>query len=164
VALALPDAAAVRASVEDMSSRLGLDVTGFAVQRMVADGVEMLVGAVTDPLFGPVVVCGSGGVLAELLADSATRLHPLTLNDASEMVDELRGVRLLGGYRGAPPADRAALQQTILRISALLSLCPEIEELDINPLKVRAAGVCAVDSRIRVEPVRAPPATRRIQY
>ena len=164
VALGLADAKAVRASVEEMSSRLGDDVTGFAVQAMVGDGVEMLVGAVTDPLFGPVVVCGSGGVLAELLADSATRLHPLTVTDAVEMVDQLRGARLLGGYRGAPPADREALQRTVLRISALLSLCPEIEELDINPLKVRTTGVCAVDTRIRVEPARVLPPTRRIQY
>jgi acyl-CoA synthetase (NDP forming) len=85
VILNLADSDAVRASAADLVSRLGDELTGFAVQRMVPGGVEMIVGSVNDPLFGPVVVCGSGGVLAEVLADSATRLHPVTPMDAAEM-------------------------------------------------------------------------------
>jgi acetyl coenzyme A synthetase (ADP forming)-like protein len=164
VVLNLTDAESVRSAAEDLSHRLGEELTGYVVQQMITGGVEMLVGAVTDPLFGPVVVCGSGGVLAELLADSATRLHPLTATDAAEMIEELRGAQLLRGYRGAAPADAAALQDVILRISTLLTICPEIQELDINPLKVGASGASAVDARVRVA-VETPRArTRRVEY
>ena len=164
VVLDLAGEEAVRSAADDLSARLGDELTGYLVQKMVSGGVEMLVGAITDPLFGPVVVCGSGGVLAELLADSATRLHPLTVTDAAEMIEEIRGAQLLRGYRGAAPADAAALQNVILRISALLTICPEIQELDVNPVKVRAAGAAAVDARVRVavEVPRAKP--RRVEY
>ena len=124
----------------------------------------MLVGAVNDPLFGPVVVCGSGGVLAELLTDSATRLHPVSSTDAAEMIDELRGARLLRGFRGHVALDEVALRDAIFRVSALLSVCPEIQELDLNPLKVLESGVCAVDARIRVGRDRPNTATRRVLY
>ena len=164
VILNLADADAVRASAADLISRLGDELTGFAVQRMVPGGVEMIVGSIDDPLFGPVVVCGSGGVLAEVLADSATRLHPVTPMDAAEMIDELKCARLLRGYRGHAPVDEKALADAILRISALLSLCPEIQELDLNPLKVLESGVCAVDARIRIDRGRPKTATRRIVY
>jgi acyl-CoA synthetase (NDP forming) len=131
---------------------------------MVPGGVEMLVGSVNDPLFGPVVVCGAGGVLAELLADSATRLHPLTLPDADEMVGDLKCARLLRGFRGKPILDEGALKDALLRLSVLLSMCPEIQELDINPIKVLESGVCAVDARVRVEPTRPRKPTRRVVY
>ncbi len=164
VLLNLQDADAVRDSATALLSRLGDELTGFIVQRMVPGGVEMLVGSVNDPLFGPVVVCGSGGVLAELLSDSATRLHPVTAADAAEMIDELRGVRLLRGFRGQAAVDEAALKDAILRVSALLSICPEIQELDLNPLKVLESGVCAVDARISVDRHRPQTATRRVLY
>jgi acetate---CoA ligase (ADP-forming) len=124
----------------------------------------MLVGALHDPTFGPLVVCGSGGVLVDLVADSAFRLHPLTVEDVGEMIDELRSARLIRGYRGAPPADEDALRQALLRISVLLDICPEIQELDINPMKVQANGACAVDVRVRAEPLAPRPRTRRIEY
>ena len=79
------------------------------------------------------------------------------------MVNELKGARLLRGYRGAPPADEQALRDVILRISLLLDVCPEISELDIQPLKVLATGACAVDVRVRVERERERAATRRVQ-
>ena len=121
-------------------------------------------GAINDPLFGPVVVCGSGGVLAELLADSATRLHPVTHADAAEMIDELRSARLLRGFRGHPALDESAVTDAILRVSTLLSIAPEIQELDLNPLKVLETGVCAVDARVRVERERPRTAARRVVY
>ena len=154
----------VRHAVADLGSRLGSEITGYLVQRMVAGGVEMLVGAVDDPLFGPVIVCGSGGVLAELLADSSSRLHPLTATDAAEMIEELRGARLLRGYRGEAPADAAALQNVILRVSSLLTICPEIRELDLNPVKVLASGARAVDARVKVASPPNRPQTRRVVY
>jgi acyl-CoA synthetase (NDP forming) len=164
VCLNLVDAHAVRTAAEDLEARLPRELTGFLVQRMVPDGVEMLVGALYDPTFGPLVVCGSGGVFVDLLADSCFRLHPLTERDAAEMTDELRGVRLLRGYRGAPPADEAALRDVILRVSAMITSCPEIQELDLNPVKVQQSGACAVDVRVRVERQRPPSNARRVQY
>jgi acetyl coenzyme A synthetase (ADP forming)-like protein len=164
VVLDLRDAAAVREAAADLSYRLGSEVTAFAVQPMVTDGVEMLVGAVSDPLFGPLIVCGAGGILTELLADTATRLHPLTAADADRMLADVRGARLLRGYRGHPPADEQALKDVILRVSALLTLCPEVQEMDLNPVKVRPTGVSVVDARIRVERPRPPASTRRVVY
>ena len=164
VLLNLADPAAVRSAALDLISRLGRELTGFAVQRMVPGAVEMLVGATNDPLFGPVVVCGSGGVLAELLADSSTCLHPVSDKDAAEMIDDLRGARLLRGFRGQAVLDEGALKEAILRVSALIALAPEIQELDLNPLKVLESGVSAVDARVRVERERSTPATRRVLY
>ena len=120
------------------------------VQRMVTGGAEMMVGAINDPTFGHVVVCGSGGVLIDLLADSSCRLYPVTDQDADEMVASLKGVRLLRGFRGNVPADEDAFRDAILRISALVGMCPEIEELDVNPLAVLPGGVSALDVRVRV--------------
>jgi acyl-CoA synthetase (NDP forming) len=117
---------------------------------MVKDGAEMMV-AVNDATFGHVIVCGSGGVLVDLLADSACRLQPVTDLDAKEMVDGLKGVRLLRGFRGAPKVDEAAFEESILRISSLVRICPEIQELDVNPLKVLPGGVAALDVRVRVD-------------
>ena len=164
VTLDLTDAAAVRDSSTALMRRLGDELEAFSVQRMVPGGVEMLVGAVNDPLFGPVVVCGSGGVLAELLADSATRLHPVTRADAAGMIDELRGARLLRGFRGHPALDESALTDAILRVAALLSIAPEVQELDVNPLMVLDTGVCAVDARVRVDRERPRTPTRRVVY
>lgn len=164
VATGLRNEEALARAWRDMKSRLGERMTGGFVQEMISGGVEMLVGAVEDVSFGPVLACATGGTLAELIADSQFRLHPLGPRDATEMVAELRGSALLAGYRGAPPADRAALVDALLRLSALVGLCPEIAELDINPLSVLTAGVRALDARVRVEPPRARPASRRVEY
>jgi acyl-CoA synthetase (NDP forming) len=122
-------------------------MSGVMIQAMVTGGAEMLVGAMVDPSFGPVIACGTGGTLVELFSDIAVRLHPLTDVDAAEMIGELRGAPLLRGYRGAPLVDEAALIAVLLRVSALIDACPAIQELDINPLKVLPTGVCAVDAR-----------------
>jgi acyl-CoA synthetase (NDP forming) len=169
VKLGLDDASAVRLAWAEMAGRLGTiehggAMTGGLVQAMVAGGVEMLVGVTDDPTFGAVMVCASGGILAELVHDADFRLHPLTARDADEMIASLRGAALLKGHRGSPPADVAALKDVLLRVSALVSLCPEIQELDINPLTVLARGATALDIRIRVAAPHAPPATRRVTY
>jgi acyl-CoA synthetase (NDP forming) len=150
IVLGLGDDASVRAAYVGLASRFGRTMTGVLVQQMVPDGVEVLVGGVVDPTFGPLVACGSGGVLVDLLADTAFRLHPLTDLAAAEMVDSLKGVRLLRGYRGHPPADERAVVEALLRVSALMTIAPEIQELDINPLKVLERGVMALDVRVRV--------------
>jgi acetate---CoA ligase (ADP-forming) len=164
VRLNLADERAVRTVATQFEAQFQDEMTGMIVQRMVAAGVEMLVGAIHDPTFGPVIACGSGGVLVELLADTAFRLHPLTERDAAEMIDELKGVQLLRGHRGAKAADEASLRDTILRVSALVAVCPEIQEIDLNPVKVLRTGVRVIDARIRVE--RQAPVTRprRVEY
>ena len=150
VRLRLKDAGAVTDAWQDMRERLGSRMSGAVVQKMAGAGVELLIGAVNDPVYGPVLACGMGGTLTELLADRQLRLHPLTDVDAASMVDELRGAPVLRGYRGAVPADEAALRDALLRLSALVGLVPEIQELDVNPLIVGARGVCAIDARVRV--------------
>lgn len=158
------NAGAVRDAFQTLRSRVGDAMTAAIVQQMVSGGVEMLVGAVTDPVFGPLVACGSGGVLVDLLQDTSFRLHPLTGVDATDMVNGLRSVALLRGYRGQPPADERALADVLLRVSSLLEVAPEIQELDINPLKVLTSGARAVDVRARVSRREVKPPTRRISY
>lgn len=164
VMLDIADDAALRDACRVLKSRVGQAMTAVLVQQMVRGGVEMLIGAVVDPTFGALVACGSGGVLVDLLHDTSFRIHPLTDVDAVEMVESLKGVALLRGYRGHPPADEHAVADALLRVSALLEICPEIHELDVNPLKVLERGVRAVDVRARVSGrlMRAP--TRRISY
>ena len=140
----------VALAAAELTRTLGNKLEGLLVQRMIGGGVEMMLGAIHDPTFGHVIVCGSGGVLVEVLADSQCRLYPVTNQDADEMVASLKGTRLLRGYRGAAPADINAFRDAILRLSALVGACPEIQELDVNPLAVLASGVSALDVRVRV--------------
>jgi acetyl coenzyme A synthetase (ADP forming)-like protein len=132
------------------------DVTHVIVQPQIRNGVEMFAGGLLDPQFGHLVMCGSGGTMLELLRDTSCRLTPLTDRGASEMLEEVRGSVLLRGFRGSEVLDEAAYRSVLLRVSALLQLCPEIEELDLNPVIVTARGAVVVDARIRV----APPSTR----
>lgn len=117
-------------------------------------GLEALVGVTTDPLFGPLLVCGLGGTLVEVLHDVTFRLTPVSDLDAAEMLTTLRANVLLDGYRGAPPGDRAALINVILRVSALVESVPELQELDLNPVKILGpgAGAIALDGRMRLAP------------
>ncbi len=151
------EAAAVemRADVE----RAGHAVERYLVQAMVAPGVEMLVGMVNDPSFGPVVACGVGGIAVELSADVSLRVTPISDLDAAEMIHSLRTFPLLDGYRGRPRADVAALEDVILRVSAMVDAHPEIAELDCNPVVVHGKGAVIVDARLRVET-----ATARADY
>ena len=129
----------------------GERIEGFALQEQIDGGVEMLVGVVADPVFGPVVACGGGGVTVELQRDVAVRVAPLTDLDADEMVRSLASFPLLDGFRGAPKADVGALLDAILRIGALADAHPEIAEMDCNPVMVLAHGVRVVDTRMRIQ-------------
>ena len=164
VALGLVDEAAVRSAHADFAVRLGNEMTSVLVQRMVPSGVEMIVGAIQDPLFGPLIACGTGGVLVDVLADTSFRLHPLSGRDAREMIDELRGSRLLRGYRGGPVADEPALRDVLLRVSELVAAAPEIQELDLNPVIVLPAGAYVADVRLRIAAGRPPRRGRRVEY
>jgi acyl-CoA synthetase (NDP forming) len=130
-------------------------MTGAIVQRMVAPGTETIVGCTQDPFFGPLVLFGMGGVTAELLADHALRIVPLTDEDAREQVRSLRGSPLLFGYRGAPAVDVAAVEDVLLRVGQLADELPEVAEMDLNPVIVSEHGVLAVDVKVRVQPAAA---------
>jgi acetyltransferase len=140
--------------IQDAVEARGLagDMQGVIVQNMVKEGVEVIAGLSRDPLFGPLVMFGMGGVQVELMKDVAFRLHPLTTQDALEMIREVKGYPLLDGYRGAPPADVEALEELLLRLSRLAGDFPDMEEMDLNPVKVlaRGRGCRTVDARIRL--------------
>lgn len=156
VLLGLADAAAVRRAGETIlaGARVhlgGTEADGLLVQRQVTDGVEIIAGMVVDPQFGPFVLLGTGGVMAELLADSVLRPAPLTPDTVRDMIGELRGGALLSGFRGAPPADVDALVEAVVALSELgADHADRLCELDLNPLLVRPAGlgVVAVDALI----------------
>jgi acyl-CoA synthetase (NDP forming) len=154
VRLALSGPQEVETAAREMQEALegaGHELEAFLVQRMVAGGVEMLVGVVHDPSFGPVLACGAGGVGVELLKDVSVRIAPITDKDAAEMVTSLATYPLLQGYRGAPAADVSALRDLLLRVSALVDAHPEIVEMDCNPVKVMPQGAVIVDARVRIE-------------
>ena len=153
VALGLTGARAVEHAATEMAARFeksGRLVTGYQVQPIVAPGVEMLVGVVQDQHFGPVLACGAGGTATELLKDVAVSITPITRGEASRMVRSLKTFPRLDGYRGAPKADVGALEDVLLRVSALVEAHPEIAEMDLNPLIVHEAGAVVVDARIRL--------------
>ena len=131
---------------------LGSSLKRVLVQPMITDGVEVLIGVVQEPVFGPLVVFGLGGVATEVLGDHAARLTPLTDTDADELIHAVHAASLLLGRRGAPPADVGALADTLLRVSRLADDLPEVAELDLNPVIARPDGVFAVDTRIRISP------------
>lgn len=151
------EAVAAAATLRDRIMALCVRFDGVLLQREIEGGIEMMVGVTTDPTFGPLLVCGLGGTMVEVLRDVAFRLHPVTDVDATEMVAALRSSRLLDGYRGMPPGDRGALISLITRVSAIVEAVPEMSESDLNPVKVLAPGKGAivVDARMRLRPVRA---------
>ncbi|MFG2329533.1 acetate--CoA ligase family protein [Streptomyces sp. NPDC048604] len=133
----------------DIARYEGVDLDGILVCQMVAKGVEMVVGVTRDALFGPTVTVGLGGVLVEVLDDTAVRVPPFGEAQARDMLDGLRGRALLDGVRGAPPADVDALVEVVLRVQRMaLELDGELSELDINPLMVlpRGQGAVALDA------------------
>ena len=161
VRLDLKGERAVQRAAIDMAARLeqsGHHVDGYQVQPIAAKGVEMIVGVVQDKHFGPVVACGAGGTATELIKDVAVRITPITRGEASRMVRSLKTFPLLDGYRGSPRANVDALEDVLLRVSALVEAHPEVVEMDLNPLIVHPAGAVAVDARIRLEagPPRPP--------
>lgn len=160
VRLHLDSADAVLRAAQDMTERLhaqGYSPTRFIVQQMAQRGIEMLVGVVHDPQFGPVVACGAGGIQVELLKDVSVRLTPLSYEDAAEMIRELKTFPLLKGFRGSVPGDVAALENGLFRVSAMVEDLPQIAELDCNPFVVHEIGATILDARIRVTSVEPRP-------
>jgi acetyltransferase len=121
------------------------------VEEMAAAGVELIVGGVRDASWGPCVVLGLGGVTAEALADSSVRLAPVAQVDVEDMIEGLRGKRLLEGFRNLPKADHDAICQAVIAVGRLLCEHPEVRELEINPLRVHEQGAVALDGLVLVD-------------
>jgi acetate---CoA ligase (ADP-forming) len=159
VRLGLNDAAAVRAAYDQLlaggkAHAPDARIHGVLVQEMIADGVEVIVGVSYDPQLGPMLLCGSGGVLVEVYEDVALRCCPVTRAEAKDMIGQLKGARLLSGFRGRPAADVEALADVLVKVSQLaVQLEPCLAELDINPVMVLPAGrgVTAVDALVALK-------------
>lgn len=154
VRLNLRDEHAVRNGYREIEKAISLvsgavTVNGVVVQEMVGGGVEMMIGASVDKQFGPLVTCGFGGTSVEILGDVITRRAPVTVAQALEMLKSLRGSPILFGYRNQAPVDVQSLAETICRVSEMVSdLREKIAELDVNPIKVSANRVVAVDALV----------------
>jgi len=131
-----------RASYPDANSE------GIVVQPMEKSGTEIIIGMTQDEQFGPVIMFGLGGVLVEIINDVAFRVIPLDERDASELIKEIKGYKLLEGYRGAEPVDISFLEQIILKLSLLIDTTPDIAEVDMNPVFAYSDGAVVVDARI----------------
>ena len=158
VRLNLQDAEAVRQAYTEIRDHLARDnqldaMDGVLVQAMIPEGVELMVGVTQDPSFGPLIGFGLGGIHVEILKDVSFRVTPITDRDAREMVQSIRGYRLLEGYRGHPPADIEALNDLLLRVARLVEEVPEISEMDLNPVfaLLPGQGCLVVDARISVK-------------
>ena len=142
--------------IEAAVSRAGHELEGLVVQPMAPTGPELIVGVVNDSNFGPVLACGAGGTTAEVIKDVAVRITPVTDLDAHELLRSLKTFTLLDGYRGTPRCDIPAIEDVLLRVSAMVEEHPEIVELDLNPLIAMPEGAVIVDARVRIQD--APPA------
>ncbi|MCA8966451.1 MAG: GNAT family N-acetyltransferase, partial [Planctomycetes bacterium] len=167
VVLDLESGAAVREAAEAMSERIarlrpGARVDGFTVQKMARrpGAHELIVGATTDPVFGPVILFGQGGTAVEVVADRAVSLPPLNMRLAREMVDRTRVARLLAGYRDRAAVDLDSVCLTLIKIAQLVTDIAEIVEIDVNPLLADAHGVLALDARLGVDTAYAPGPSR----
>jgi acyl-CoA synthetase (NDP forming) len=151
VRLNIGDQTALAAALAQLDSVPLDSARRYLIEEMAPAGLELIVGATRDASFGPTVMVGLGGTLAEALRDTATRLAPLTRLEAHEMLDELRAAALLDGWRGAPKLDRDALAQAIVSLGSLLRRHPSIEQLEINPLRVYPSGVLALDALLLLD-------------
>ncbi|HJW66430.1 MAG TPA: acetate--CoA ligase family protein, partial [Gaiellaceae bacterium] len=154
IALDLQDEQQVRDAVERITAPV------IVQQYLQGPGVELLAGVVQDPVFGPLVAFGPGGVFAELIGDATFRVAPLTDVDAEELVTGGKAGRLVAGFRGSPPADTAALEGLVHRLGRLAEDFGEVAELDLNPVIAGPAGCVAVDARVRLA---SPPAERALK-
>ena len=123
-------------------------IEGVSVQPMGKPGIEVIIGVIKDPSFGPTIMFGLGGVFVEVLKDVAFRIIPIEKSDAGDMINEIKGKKLLEGYRGQEPADVASLQQMLLKLSDFVNETPEIQEIDMNPVFAYKDGAVVVDARI----------------
>lgn len=126
-------------------------IQGVSVQKMVPQGIEIVMGMIKDPNFGPVLMFGLGGIFVEVFKDVAFRIVPLERRDASEMIKEIKGYRILKGFRTQNPVDIRYLENMLLKLSAYVEDKPEFKEIDINPIFAYTEGAVVVDARIVLE-------------
>ncbi|MDH5200261.1 MAG: acetate--CoA ligase family protein [Candidatus Bathyarchaeota archaeon] len=135
--------------IENVKARVpDAEITGILVQEMAPDGTQVIVGSTKDPTFGPTIMFGLGGIFVEVLKDVSFRLVPITRVDAEEMVREIKAYKILEGVRGMPPADQETILDILMKTSEMLVECPEIKELDMNPILVYEKGAKIVDARV----------------
>ena len=149
----LPDKSAVENAFDQIMASCtakypDADIEGIAVQAMAEAGVEVIMGMTKDPSFGPVLMFGLGGIFVEVLKDVAFRIVPLERIDASEMIGEIKGKKLLEGYRGQDPADIPFLEDMLLKLSGLVDKTEGLAEIDMNPVFAYKQGAVVVDARI----------------
>lgn len=166
VRLNLGNASAVRSAYHEIiaevaKNRPNVRINGIAIEPMVVkpNGRELMVGVTSDPVFGPVITFGAGGITVEVLSDRAVSLPPLNRYIAESLIASTRVARMLGAFRHMPPADMEALISVLLRVSEMVCELPCLKEMDINPLIVDESGALAVDARIVVDD-RPPPNDR----
>ena len=141
----------IRRAYRVLSAKFGR-LRQILMQPMITGGTEVIIGVRQEPMFGPLVVFGLGGVATDVLADHTARLAPLTDVDADELIRSARSAPLLLGHRSSPAADLPALRDTLLRVSRLADDLPEVAELDLNPVIACPSGVSVVDARVRITP------------
>ena len=124
------------------------EIEGVSVQPMARPGTEIIMGMIKDKSFGPVVMFGLGGIFVEVLKDVSFRIVPIDQEDAVQMMEEIQGKKLLGGYRGKEAADKETLQQMLVKLSDFAHATPGIEEIDMNPVFAYSEGAAVVDARI----------------
>jgi acyl-CoA synthetase (NDP forming)/GNAT superfamily N-acetyltransferase len=154
VALGLRAGGAVAAAYRELATRFGASLTGVLVQPMAHGDLELLTGAYSDPVFGPVVAYGLGGTEADALADRQVRLAPLSDPEAAGMVAGIRAATIYERAAGGQPVDVPALRATVTAVAALADAVPELAELDLNPILATATGVHAIDAKARLAPAR----------
>ena len=148
VMLNLNDFSQAEKAYEKMNSLNRGKIAGVLVQKMIPDGKEVILGSKRDSSFGPVVLFGLGGIYVEILRETTLRVAPINRSEAEEMISETKGSDIFKGLRGEKPLDTEALVESLLRLSQLVADFPEIEGIDINPVKVLEKGAVAVDARI----------------
>jgi acyl-CoA synthetase (NDP forming)/L-amino acid N-acyltransferase YncA len=154
----------VRAGYRALAERFGTRMSAAIIQPMVTAGTEVIIGVVQEPVFGPLLVFGLGGVATDVPGDRSARLTPLTDTDATALIHSVRAAPLLLGHRGTPAADLAALQDMLMRVSRLADDLPQVAELDLNPVIARPDGAHVVDARVRVLPAQpADPYLRKLR-
>jgi len=154
----------VRAGYRALAETFGTRMSAAIMQPMITGGTEVIIGVVQEPVFGPLVVFGLGGVATDVLGDRSARLTPLTDTDTAALIRSVRAAPLLLGYRGTPPADLGALEDILMRVSRLAEDIPHVAELDLNPVIARDDGAHVVDARVRILPAQAAdPYLRRLR-
>jgi acetyl-CoA synthetase (ADP-forming) len=126
-------------------------IKGILVQEMAPSSTEIIVGSIKDPQFGPTLMFGLGGIFVEVYKDTTFRIAPITIDEAKEMISEIKAYPLLKGYRGQPKADIDAIAKVLMKTSQLVMNHQEIKELDLNPIMVYENGLRTVDARIILE-------------